>query len=97
MPTVVDDNTGEEVEVTPAHAVAVMASVNTLHNEFPPDAAKFIEAAMVAAVEIAQSEGINDPVKIRMLMDRARQSAKASMSIHMNDLRSQEAAKEQGS
>lgn len=94
MSTVVDDSTGEEVEVVPAHAVAAVASVNTLHNEFPPGAAKLIERAMVAAVQNAQSEGITNPVEIRALMERARRGAKASMGIRMNDLRSQEAAKE---
>lgn len=89
MSTVVDDNTGEEVEVVPAHAVAAVASVNTLHNEFPPGAAKRIEQAMAAAAASAQSEGVTDPLVLRDRMRRAREGAKAAMRIEMNDLRSQ--------
>lgn len=96
MPTVIDDDTGEEVEVRPVMAAAAMASVNNAFGEYPEGAAKRIEAAMAAAAHLAISDGIDDPDEIRKRMLDARESAKIAMRNEMRDLRSQEAAAQQG-
>jgi hypothetical protein len=93
MATVIDDVTGEEVEVVQVEAVAAVANVSTLHNrELPPNAAKMIEQAMVWAVNKCAEEGITDPNEIRERMLAAREIMKKSMRNKMDDLRSQELA-----
>ena len=89
MATVIDDNTGEEVEVVTVEAVAAVAAVNQLNRELPPNAAKVIEQAMVWAVNNCAEEGITDPDEVRGRMLAAREAAKQSMYVHMNDARSQ--------
>jgi hypothetical protein len=93
--TVIDENTGAEVEVVPVEAVAVVAAVNSLASEFPPGAAVEIERAMVWAINDCAERGITDPAEIRETMMAARQHMKASLHLRMNDLRSQAAAQEQ--
>lgn len=90
MATVIDDDTGEEVEVRQVEAVATVASINTLGSEFPKEAAKAIEQAMVWAVQKAAEEGITDPDEVRALMLKARQDMKVYLRSQMNDLRSQQ-------
>lgn len=94
MGTVIDDDTGEEVEVRQVEAVASVASVNDLNREFPPGAGKRIEEAMAAAIAAAQAEGVYDPYIIRDRARKAREGSKAAMRIEMSDLRSRADAKE---
>jgi hypothetical protein len=97
MATVIDDVTGEEVEVVQVEAVAAVANVSTLHNrELPPNAAKMIEQAMVWAVNKCAEEGITDPNEIRERMLAAREIMKKSMRNKMDDLRSQALAAAKG-
>lgn len=93
MATVIDDVTGEEVEVVQVAAVAAVSAVNQLNRELPPDAAKRIEQAMVWAVNKCAELGISNPEEIRAHMLDAREAIKRSMYIKMDDARSQEAAK----
>ena len=92
MATVIDDDTGEEVEVRQVEAVAAIASVNDINKELPPNAAKLIEQAMVWAINKCMEEGVTDPEEINARMMQARADIKTSMYRHMNDLRSQAAA-----
>lgn len=93
MATVIDDVTGEEVEVVPVEAVAAIATVSTLsQRELPPDAAKRIEQAMVWAINKCNEEGVTDPEIVRGAMMLARDQIKKHMRMQMEDLRSQEAA-----
>ena len=94
MLTVVDDNTGEEIEVRPIHAVSAMASVNSLRDEFPRGSAAIIERAMATAAAQCAADGIADQVKVRDAMIRARRTAKNAIRMHMDDLRSQAALAE---
>ena len=89
MATVIDENTGEEVEVVQVEAVAAVASINSLASEFPPEAGKAIEQAMVWAVQKAAEEGITEPDQVRELMMKARADMKTHLRMQMNDLRSQ--------
>lgn len=90
MATVIDDNTGEIVEVVQVEAVASVASINSLASEFPPEAAKAIEQAMVWAVNHAAEQGITEPDAVRELMMKARADMKAHLRMQMDDLRSQQ-------
>lgn len=92
MPIVIDDDTGEEVEVRPVTAFAAMASIASLAHEFPKGSAKLIEQAMAAAATQAMADGITSPEEIRERMVDARLSMKAAIRTRMNDLRSQAAA-----
>jgi len=92
MLTVVDDNTGEEVEVQIAEMTAAMASVVSLSRELPRDAASRIEQAMAAAVRNAMEAGVTAPEDIRKAMLNARSSTRIALLNEMRDLRSQEAA-----
>lgn len=95
MPTVIDETTGEEVEVVQVEAAATVASINTLASEFPPEAGKLIEQAMAAAAAHAHEGGITDPNAIRELMLKARESVKLGLRTQMRDEQSQRAAQEQ--
>jgi hypothetical protein len=90
MATVIDAVTGEEVEVVQVQAVAAVASVNSIASEFPPEAGKAIEQAMVWAVQQCSEQGITDPDQVRELMLKARADMKTHLRIQMNDLRSQQ-------
>lgn len=90
MATVVDENTGEIVEVVQVEAAASVASINSLASEFPPEAGKAIEQAMVWAIQHATEQGITDPAEIRELMMKARSDMKMHLRMQMNDLRSQQ-------
>lgn len=92
MPTVINDETGEEIEVVPVQAVAALASVAALRDEFPRGSAALIEQAMAAAVMRCNADGITDPVKVRDAMIQARLSTKEAIRIHMNNERSKVAA-----
>lgn len=72
--TVISDETGEEFPVQPVEAAVVIASVNTLASDLPQDAAKKIEHAMVAAIELAHAAGVSDPDEIRAHALGARKS-----------------------
>lgn len=96
MPTVIDDNTGEEVEVRQVEATAAISSVTNLSGELPADAGKRIEEAMSAAIAQAMEDGVSDPDDIKTRMLQARESVKIAMRNEMRDLRSQEAAAQQG-
>jgi hypothetical protein len=90
MATVIDESTGEEVEVVQVEAVASVASINSVASEFPKDAAKAIEQAMVWAVEHCAQNGVTDPEEIRAAMLKARSEMKTHLRMQMNDLRSQQ-------
>lgn len=93
MATVIDDNTGEEVEVKPVQAVVAISMTSTMSDlELPPDASKRIEEAMSAAVTIAMGEGITDPDEIRAAMLQARERCKLAMRSEMEMLKSRLAA-----
>lgn len=95
MPTVIDDNTGEEVEIRQVEAVAAVANVSMLrNNDLPPDAGKRIEAAMSAAAAAAMALEETDPVKIRAAMLEAREREKIIMRNEIVDRLSQEAAEQ---
>lgn len=90
MATVIDENTGEEVEVVQVEAVAAVAAINSIASEFPPEAAKAIEQAMVWAIQHCAEHAITDPDKVRETMMKARADMKNSLRMRMNDLRSQQ-------
>ena len=90
MPTVIDENTGEVVDVVQVEAVASVASINSLASEFPPEAAKAIEQAMVWAINHCNENGITDPEQIREVMLKARSDMKTHLRMQMTDLRSQQ-------
>lgn len=95
MATVIDDSTGEEVEIVQVHAVAAVANVSMLHNnDLPPDAGKRIETAMAAAAAAAMALEETDPEKIRAAMLDARQREKIIMRNEIIDRLSQEAAEQ---
>lgn len=96
MATVVDDTTGEEVEVQPVEAVVAISSITDLASEFPADAAKRIESAMTAAISNAMEEGVSDPKELRERMLKARESMKISMRSEQRDARSQAEAAARG-
>lgn len=77
MPTVIDDVTGEEVEVQPVHAAVTIANTGGLGSEFPKEAGRFIEESMAAAMRNALEDGISDPDALRERALKARESAKA--------------------
>lgn len=95
MPTVIDDDTGEEVEVKPVHATATVASVNSLHSDFPKGSAQFIEKHMAAAVMRAHEEGVTDPEEIRERILVARQLARNAIATAVQEHNSRIAAGEQ--
>lgn len=90
MPTVKDDNTGEEVEVVQVEAVVTVASINSLASEFPPSASKMIEQAMVWAVQECNSKGVTDATEVREAILKAREEMKSSLRMQMADQRSQQ-------
>lgn len=90
MATVVDENTGKEVEVVPVEATVAIATISSIASEFPPDAAKHIEQAMVWAVNDCNEKGITDPNKVKEAMMKARQGMKVHLRMRMNDVRSQQ-------
>ena len=90
MATVIDENTGEEVEVVQVEATASIASINSLASEFPPEAGKAIEQAMVWAINDCNEKGITDPEKVREAMMQARANMKTHLRMQMIDLRSQQ-------
>jgi hypothetical protein len=94
MATVVDEATGEEIEVVPVEATAVMTSINSLNSEFPQGAAKQIEAAIVQAINDCMEQGITNPKEIRERMMVARENMKKALRLDMHSKRSQEAAEE---
>jgi hypothetical protein len=79
MPTVRDDNTGEQVEVTPVHAVAAVSITSSVGYDMPSNASQIIEQAMIGAAKAAMESGVTDPDKIRAMMLKARESAKGDM------------------
>lgn len=85
MPTVKDDNTGEEVEVSPVHAVAAVSIVSNVNYDMPSNAAQVIEQAMAGAAGAAMEDGVTDPDEIRAAMLKARESVKIAMRNQMRD------------
>lgn len=79
MPTVTDENTGEEVEVRPVQAALVISTTGGFNSEFPPNAGKIIEEAMAAAMRNATAAGVTDPDELRALALKARESVKAAL------------------
>lgn len=77
MATVIDENTGEEVEVRTVEAAATIANTGGIGSEFPKEAGRFIEESMAAAIRNALEDGISDPDELRARALKARDSAKA--------------------
>lgn len=77
MATVIDDVTGEEVEVRPVEAAVTIANTGGVGSEFPKEAGRFIEENMAAAIRNALEDGISDPDELRAHALKARESAKA--------------------
>lgn len=94
MPTVISEETGEEVEIVQIEAVASIASVSRLSgsDDLPPDAGKRIEQAMSRAIASVMEQGETDPAKIKQAMMDARAREKIYMRNEIIDKRSQEAA-----
>ncbi len=85
--TVVDENTGEVVPVQQVKAVAALSAVAGVgsRSEWPEEAAKHIEQAMVAAAQNAIAEFGHDADKIRAAMLSARNGVKTAMRNFMHD------------
>jgi predicted solute-binding protein len=94
MPTVTDDNTGEEIEVQPVHATVTAASVNSFKSELPRGSAKLIETAMANAVAQAMEQGITDAEELREIIQKARQSSRQAIMTYVREHNSQVAAQE---
>jgi hypothetical protein len=94
MPTVKDDNTGEEVEVQPVHATVTVASVNSFRNEFPHGSAELIEKSMANAVVQAMEAGVTDAEELRDIIQKARVSARQGIMNYVREHNSQVAAQE---
>jgi len=79
MPTVICDETGEEVEVRPVHAAAVSANVAQGASDGPRLSkvqVELIQQAMANAVTWCYQEGIVDPDAIKAKMQEARANMK---------------------
>ncbi len=94
MPTVIDDNTGEEVEVRPTHAVAAMASINSVRQEYPKGSAEIIQNWMANAAAQCAAQGITEPDAVREAMLSAREGAKKAIKVFLQEQASQEEAKQ---
>lgn len=93
MPTVIDDNTGEEVEVRPTQGVAAMASVNSVKQEWPKGSAQIIQQWMANAAAQCTAKGITEPDAVRAAMLEAREGAKKAIKVYLQEQASQEEAK----
>jgi|EndMetStandDraft_4_1072995.scaffolds.fasta_scaffold50074_1 hypothetical protein len=76
MATVIDENTGEEVEVQPVEAALTISTTGGFNSEFPASAGRVIEEAMAGAIRNAMEEGITDPDVLRQHALDAREAAK---------------------
>lgn len=79
MPTVICDETGEEVEVQPVHAVAVSANAAQGASDGPRLSkvqVELIQQSMANAVTWCYQEGITDPDAIKAKMQEARANIK---------------------
>lgn len=83
MATVVDDTTGEIVEVQQVEAAVTIASLNALAKELPVDAAQRIEQAMAGAIQLAHVDGVTDPVEVKNRMLSAVESTKRALYNEM--------------
>lgn len=93
MATVIDDVTGEEVEVRPVEAVAAISMASNMGvGDMPPDAGRRIEQAMAGAAANAMAAGVSEPDEIREAMLIARESVKIAMRAEWRDFLSQQAA-----
>jgi len=95
MATVIDDDTGEEVQVVPVEAVAAVSSISAW-SDLPPGAGKQIEEAMAAAASQCMEAGISEPDAVREAMLKARDSVRIALRAQMISERSQYEAAQQG-
>lgn len=80
MPTVISDETGEEFEVVPVHAVAISANQASAGTTITHAQAKRIEEAMANAVRYCYQEGIVDPEDVKEKMQEARVAIKRTFA-----------------
>ncbi len=77
MATVIDENTGEEVEVRAAETAVTISNTGGVGSEFPRSAGRTIQEAMAGAIRNAMEDGITDPDELRKHALDAREAAKA--------------------
>lgn len=96
MATVIDDTTGEEVEVVQVHAVAISANQATAGTTITRAQAKRIEEAMANAVRYCYQIGNTDPEFVRGKMQEARAAIKRKFAEEAIEAEKERIAAEQG-
>jgi 3-keto-L-gulonate-6-phosphate decarboxylase len=79
MPEYITGEDGEQYEVQTVEAVGVCATASHVSTKVGDAGAKFIQAAMTAAVEECYKHGVTEPDTVREAMMLARERAKKAI------------------